>query len=399
MSHRLTVILVAAGLVGCAEDEGDPVCGTSPGSAPHVDVSVGPCENLSAYRFLSGFEPDGRHVWNEGVVPYDLNTPLFSDYTVKMRAVYVPPDAEAAAWRPFDQAIDEGFEFPVGSVLIKTFAVAEDLRDPSSAVDVIETRLLVHAAQGWRAHTYIWNDDRTDAFRRAIGRDGVELEWTHSDGSQRRTEDYLIPSERDCRNCHGSGSAGLRLLGPKAPQMLGREALSTLQQAGFVASEPSGHGVEPFPRWNTDGSTVTPVEEMDGTSLDHHARAYLDANCAACHNPTGNTEGAGLDFRVHIRDVDKLGVCKIPSAAGSEAQGGRAYDVVPGAPDESVLVFRVQSSYTDWDHANRRMPPRGRSIPHDEGVELLKHWIDWLASDEAREAYPGLADRSCGADD
>jgi uncharacterized repeat protein (TIGR03806 family) len=396
MLRRLAALLVAAGLVGCVEDEGDPVCGTSPGSAPHVDVSVGPCENLSAYRFLSGFEADGRHVWNEGVVPYDLNTPLFSDYTIKLRAVYVPPDADPTVWRPAgEDAIDRAFDFPVGSVLIKTFAVAEDLRDPESAVDVIETRLLVHAADGWRAHTYIWNDERTDAFRRAIGRAGVELEWTHTDGSRRRTDDYLIPSERDCRNCHGSGSAGQRLLGPRAPQMLGRQALSDLQAAGVVASEPSDHGVDSFPLWNGDGTTVIPIDEMDGTTVDRHARSYLDSNCAACHNPTGNTEGAGLDLRAHVNDIEKLGICKIPSAAGSEAQGGRAYDVVPGAPDDSVLIFRVESAYTDWDHANRRMPPRGRSIPHDEGAALLRRWIEWLDSDEARDAYPGLADRTC----
>jgi uncharacterized repeat protein (TIGR03806 family) len=395
-SSHLATLVLAVGLVSCADEDPDPVCGTSPGSAPHVDVSVGPCENLSAYRFFTGFEDDGRHVWNDGVVPYDLNTPLFSDYTVKLRAIYVPPDGETAAWRPFEEAIDEAFMFPVGSVLIKTFAVAEDLRDPSSPVDVIETRLLVHAAQGWRAHTYIWNEERTDAFRRAIGREGVELEWTHTDGTRRHTNDYLIPSERDCRNCHGSGSAGLRLLGPRAPQMLGREALSSLQGAGLVAAEPSEHVAEPFPSWNADGTTVVSLDDMDGAALDWHARSYFDANCAACHNPTGNTEGAGLDLRVHVRDIEKLGICKTPSAAGSEAQGGRAYDVVPGAPDASVLIFRVESSYTQWDHANRRMPPRGRSIPHDEGVALLRRWIEWLDSDEARDAYPGLADRSCG---
>jgi uncharacterized repeat protein (TIGR03806 family) len=397
MVRRLGVLVLGVTLVGCVEDEGDPVCGTSPGSKPHVDVGLGPCENLSAYRFMKGFEADGRHVWNDGVVPYDLNTPLFSDYTVKLRAIYLPPDAGETPWRPSgEDVIDRAFDFPVGTVLIKTFAVADDLRDPDSAIDVIETRLLVHADKGWRAHTYIWNEERTDAERRAIGRAGVELEWTHTDGTRRRTDDYLIPSERDCRNCHGSGSAGLRLLGPRAPQMLGRDALSNWRAEGIVAAPPATLEVESFPRWNTDGTTVVALEEMDGAMLDRHARSYFDANCSACHNPTGNTEGAGLDLRFHVRDVLFLGICKIPSAAGSEAQGGRAYDVVPGSPDDSVLMFRLESSYSDWDHANRRMPPRGRSIPHDEGVALLRRWIEWLATDEAHEAYPGLADLSCG---
>ena len=396
MLRRLVPLALAVSVFACAEDEGDPVCGTSPGSAPHVDVSLGPCEQLSSYRFMKGFDADGRHVWNDGVVPYDLNTPLFSDYTVKLRAVYVPPDSAPTPWRPQgEESIDRAFDFPVGSVLIKTFAVADDLRDADSPIDVIETRLLVHTDKGWRAHTYIWNEDRTDAERRAIGRAGVELEWTHTDGTRRRTEDYLIPSERDCRNCHGSGTSGLRLLGPRAPQMLGRSALSSWQADGIVAAEPASHELEPFPQWNADGTLVTPLDEMDGATLDWHARTYLDSNCAACHNPTGNTEGAGLDFRAHVRDVLRLGICKIPSAAGSEAQGGRAHDVVPGEPDRSVLIFRVESSYTDWDHANRRMPPRGRSIPHDEGAALLRRWIEWLGTEEAQAAYPGLEDRVC----
>lgn len=396
MVRRLAMLALAAGLVGCVEDEGDPVCGTSPGSAPHVDVSLGPCANLSSYRFMSGFEPDGRHVWNDGVVPYDLNTPLFSDYTVKLRAVYQPPESAPVPWRSSgEEALDRAFDFPVGSVLIKTFAVADDLRDPDSPIDVIETRLLVHTDKGWKAHVYIWDDERNDAVRTPIGRADVELEWIHTDGNRRRTDDYLIPSERDCRNCHGSGTSGLRLLGPRAPQLLERSALSDLEAASVVAQEPEGHEIEPFPSWNTDGTPSTPVDAMDGPTLDRYVRSYLDSNCSACHNPTGNTEGAGLDLRVHVRDIERLGICKIPSAAGSEAQGGRAYDVVPGSPDNSVLIFRVESSYTDWDHANRRMPPRGRSIPHDEGAALLRRWVEWLATDEAHAAYPRLADRSC----
>ncbi len=44
-----------------------------------------------------------------GVVPYDLNTPLFSDYTSKHRFVRLPGRAAA------QYVENDAFDFPVGS--------------------------------------------------------------------------------------------------------------------------------------------------------------------------------------------------------------------------------------------------------------------------------------------
>src|SRR5215470_7722324 len=52
---------------------------------------------------------------NHGVLPYDLNTPLFSDYASKYRFVWMPVGS-AAEYRD-----DTVFEFPVGTILAKTF--------------------------------------------------------------------------------------------------------------------------------------------------------------------------------------------------------------------------------------------------------------------------------------
>jgi hypothetical protein len=46
---------------------------------------------------------------------------------------------------------------------------------------------------------------------------------------------------------------------------------------------------------------------------------------------------------------------------------------VPGAPDESILIYRVES--TD---PGSMMPELGRSLVHAEGVALLKDWIAGL---------------------
>jgi uncharacterized repeat protein (TIGR03806 family) len=396
------------GLMGCGSDAGGDVCGNPDGTEVYVDVTAPACDQLSSYRFFTGLASDGTPELNDGMVPYDLTTPLFSDYTLKYRSVYLPPGESPAPWRDTPlEATNRAFAFPVGTVVTKTFAIPEDMRDPSLGVHLIETRLLVHEPDGWRGLTYIWDEEQTDAVRVPIGRANVELEWIHTDGEVRSTTSYEVPNEVDCRRCH-AGPGTMDLLGPRVPGLLRdvtygdgqpQPQLEAWHDQGLIEAPPDGllDEVPAFPLWHDDGRPVADlaVLEDDGPALDRHVRAYLDANCASCHNPNGDTEGAGLDFRRHIDDVGKLGVCKSPAAAGSEAQGGRDYDIVPGAPDASVLVFRIESDHREPNHANRRMPPIARSLPHEEGVGLIRSWIEWLATPEAEERYPSLADRSC----
>jgi uncharacterized repeat protein (TIGR03806 family) len=393
---------------GCGGDDvevAEDDCANPAGSDVYVDVTDTPCRDLSSYRFFTGQAADGTLVLNEGMVPYEMTTPLFSDYTLKYRSVYLPPDAPPVPWRAsVEEATDLAFDFPVGTVITKTFAVPEDMRDPSLGVHLIETRLMVHEPDGWRGLTYVWDEDQTDAVRVPIGRTNVHLEWIHTDGAPRSTTRYEIPTEVDCRRCH-AGQGGMGLLGPRVPELLrdvdvdgaAMDQLEAWQAHGLIEPPPAGlrEEIPAFPLWYEEGRPVMDLDAMDGAALDRHARAYLDANCASCHNPWGDTQGAGLDFRHHIDDVIKLGVCKRPFAAGAEAQGGRSYDLVPGDPDDSVLVFRIESEYRDPDHANRRMPPIARSLRHDEGVALVRAWVEWLATAEALERYPGLAERTC----
>ena len=52
-------------------------------------------------------------------------SPLFSDYSVKYRFLYLPP-GKRITWHDTDR-----WEFPVGAVLIKTFSYPVDARTPS----------------------------------------------------------------------------------------------------------------------------------------------------------------------------------------------------------------------------------------------------------------------------
>ena len=68
-----------------------------------------------------------------------------------------------------------------------------------------------------------------------------------------------------------------------------------------------------------------------------------------------------------------LGLCKLPIAAGS-GTGGRPFDIVPGQPDQSILLHRMETT-----KPSAMMPELGRSLSHEEGVALVREWISAMA--------------------
>ena len=126
-----------------------------PVSAPidqRAIMAATPPPLLSAYHFFS--DPGARQP-SAGVTPYDLNTALYSDGALKFRYLYLPP-GQAARFSASDV-----FGFPVGAVLIKTFAFAADMRAPGRNVRFLETRLLIHRLEGWVALAYVWKDRKS----------------------------------------------------------------------------------------------------------------------------------------------------------------------------------------------------------------------------------------------
>ena len=138
------------------------------------------------------------------MIPYDLNTPLFSDYSDKYRFVWMP-SGTSAQYRE-----DGPFEFPVGTVLAKTFAFPVGAH---AAEKLIETRLLVHSKTGWVALPYIWDEKQSDATLQLVP-DPVPVKWTEASG---RVHDftYVIPNANECRECHDNQKV-LLPIGPKA---------------------------------------------------------------------------------------------------------------------------------------------------------------------------------------
>ncbi|HYL45418.1 MAG TPA: SO2930 family diheme c-type cytochrome [Candidatus Limnocylindrales bacterium] len=305
-----------------------------------------------------GLEPNAR------VIPYDLNTPLFSDYASKYRFVWMPQGA-AAEYRE-----DGAFEFPVGAILAKTFAFPVDGHPGEERL--IETRLLVHTQTGWTPLPYVWNSAQTEATLK-LAPDPVPIRWTDAAG-RRHDFTYQIPNTNECHECHDNNKT-LLPIGPKARNLNKDYAYSGgtanqiahWTQIGYLRGAPAPDAIPRAARWEV---------AADG-SLDARARAYLDNNCAHCHQPGGTAGYTGVDFRLGHFDASKFGFCKRPNSAGY--MGGRDFDLVPGHPERSILIYRMESTAPKV-----MMPQIGRAVVHEEGVELLREWISSLPADACR---------------
>ena len=320
--------------------------------------SIAPKELLSEYGFFAGKIADQKPV--AGVVPYRLNTPLFSDYAEKLRFVQLPV-GQTVAYNP-----DKVLDFPVGTAIIKTFYYPNDFRTPEAGRRLMETRLLLHEPSGWKALEYVWNDDQSDAYLEVAG-ETKTVSWIHNDGKKRSLE-YSMPNLNQCKGCHNRNEQ-MTPIGPSARQLNGNlhyeeteNQLAHWAKSGLLTGLPALNEVAKTPVWN-DPKTAT---------LDGRARAWLDINCAHCHNPDGPAKSSGLYLHAQETDLTHLGLMKAPVAAG-RGSGNRPFGIVPGQPDQSILLYRLES--TD---PGAMMPEVGRKMAHAEGVALIREWIQSL---------------------
>jgi uncharacterized repeat protein (TIGR03806 family) len=338
------------------------VCDPSAGEGVSFDPAAEPCQLLSSYRFFT----DGPgQVPNQGVEPYDLTSPLFSDYATKHRFVWLPP-GESMTY-----AESGVLDMPVGAVLIKTFSYLADLRDADSAERLVETRLLVHREAGWEGLVYVWNEQQSEAELRVAGA-MVPVEWIHTDGEPRSLS-YIVPNTNQCVGCHSVRVEGedvtvpigikARYLNRDQPVEGGINQLVHLTELGTLTGAPADPAAAPrAPVW----------DDPDSGTVDQRARAWLDINCAHCHSQVGPARTSGLDLTVEQTDPAQYGVCKSPIATGP-GSGGRLYGIVPGLPDESILMFRLESVAPEI-----RMPELLRQTVHVESIALLREWIEGL---------------------
>ncbi len=313
-----------------------------------LEVQDYPIE-LSKYGFFTGTLADMQPA--ENVLPYELNSPLFSDYSYKARFIRLPKDSQMV-YHP-----TEVMDFPIGTAIIKTFYYPNDFRKPEKGRTLVETRVLLLEKTGWTALPYVWDEAQQEAYLEVAG-ETRNVSWKNEKGKKQNLE-YSIPNMNQCKGCHLRGNK-IKPIGPSARQLHnGKSYLTAWADDGYLKDLPVFADIPQMTAW--DDNTAT---------LDERARAYLDSNCAHCHHPDGPANTSGLYLHIYETDESKLGKFKAPIAAGRGA-GDRNFNIVPGKPDESIFLYRMES-----EDPGVMMPELSRKLIHKEGVDLIREWIE-----------------------
>jgi len=307
---------------------------------------------LSDYRF---FKDLTNQIPTDEVLPYQLQSELFSDYTHKQRFVYVPPAMKVGHEK------NKVFMFPVGSVLIKTFSYQNTMSELTP--QLLETRLLIHSEGGWKAVSYIWNEDQSEAYLSLVG-STIQTNFSDEDGDIRSVR-YRAPNKNQCKECHQI-NASLTPIGPKARNMdlslnykeKPQNQLAKWHDLGWINQDIDFMKMINYSNLNED--------------IGNRARAYLEINCAHCHIPGGAADTTGLYLMLEETNKKSLGFYKKPVAAG-KASFNLKYSIVPKKPNQSILLRRMESM-----DPGIMMPESGRALKHDEGVEVISEWINSL---------------------
>ena len=324
--------------VALKEREKPPPEPERPSHSPLVEDPTGPMPTkLSDTGIFADLQDRLPH---PKAIAYEPTLPLWSNGSAKQRFLFLP-DGER-----IDNTRREHWEFPVGTLFVKTFHFPQAKnRQP------IETRIIRRLREGWDYQVYRWRDG-----------DGHLLALDRSLPVKLRTPDnelilHAIPSRFDCKNCHEHnetviiGFDELRLNGALAEQ-----AHTQLEQLA---------GRDVF-------SAPIPEQPLRIDSEDPKERAvlgYMHGNCAHCHNASPQAESRlDLSYQVALSNI-----------VGRDTEGsGQAIGVrvVPGEPGQSVLFQALSGESEDEDL--KTMPPVGVQLIDAEAVELFREWIEAL---------------------
>jgi glucose/arabinose dehydrogenase len=306
----------------------------------------------------------------DNLVPYTVSSPLWSDGAVKQRWVMVPSGQKISLVSGTGTTLDGTFKFPVGTMFIKQFDMAPDLTVAGRSRH-LETRVMVVGNDTTYGYTFRWREDGSDADLVPDERD--ELFTDTTTGASRN---WHYPSPAQCWSCHRNGYEDLantqrndkyRILG-FTPAQLGTQ-VTALAAAGVFDST-----VTP----------VTPLPQPGNTTetLGARAYAYLAANCSPCHHANAAYTGSGETWLATYGAGD-LAARHLDQTANNYPMTVRLANVlgrpglvngtlvVPGQPDDSVLLGRVEANDPDV-----RMPPLARNVVDaDGGAAILRAWI------------------------
>jgi len=296
---------------------------------------------------------------NPALLPYTVNSPLWSDAAHKTRWMAVPTNT-FVAFSPTGN-----WTFPNGSVFVKHFELS--VNETNSAIrQRLETRLLVRGTNGQvYGASYKWRPDHSDAdLVPTMTNENILI--TTATGL--RTQMWSYPGRQDCLTCHTIPSGGV--LGVNTRQLNGAfdYLLTGVQDNQIRALNHAGLFTAPVSEPAIPGYTKLVPVTATNASLEFRVRSYLDANCAHCHRPNGGVN-ALFDARFDT-PLTNQGIIAGTALNNLGITGARI--VVPTNLAASVLYQRDNSL------ASIKMPPLAKNMIDADAMTVLAAWINSL---------------------
>ena len=293
----------------------------------------------------------------DALIPYTVNSPLWSDGAVKSRWIVVPTNTVIGF------AANGEWTFPAGTVFVKHFDLPVDETSPN-ILHRLETRLLVRDADGTvYGASYKWRMDNSDADLVSVGTN-EDIEVKTATGT--RTQKWFYPGRQDCITCHTTISGGV--LGVKTRQLNGDfkypngvtdNQLRTLNHLALFDVPLDEKKISRLPKL----AAVTDSHASPNLRI----RSYLDANCAMCHRPGG--AGAFFDARFDT-PLAKQNLINGPVQNPLGITGAKI--IAPGDTNKSVLFRRMSLA------GENQMPPIAKNVVDANAVAIFAKWITAL---------------------
>lgn len=365
-----------------------------------------------------------QHELAPGVMPYSVNSPLWSDGAHKERAFAVP------GWSQIDFTPTRAWQLPEATVLVKTFS----LETAPGQRRRVETRIMLLEQKEWAGYSYAWNEDQTDAdLVEKTGRDVDYVVAAADSATGQRTQSWHFPSRAECMVCHSR--AAQFVLGLRTEQMNRQHdypdgsfnQLERLSDLGYLRVKLSEHpgtgnqwkalatklasavpkslstgqspkradwpvawsslGRQMAEQWQRPPQTLPwiakPAKEYaafpdpadESQPLEARVRSYLHVNCSVCHQDAG-----GGNAQIELQFATALDKRKLIDVEPlhDKFQIDAARLIAPGNPEQSVLLKRMQM------RGRGQMPPLASALTDPQGVSLLEAWIRDLPPDAGK---------------
>ncbi len=324
-----------------------------------------------------------------GVVPFRVTAEQWADGATAERWAAFPGTSGATAYpsaRPLPGQVswhNFRLQFPADAVLVKTFTLETEAGNPATRRRV-ETQLLHFDGVDWRAYTFAWRDDGTDAdLVPAAGTEKVFAlkDKDHPGGT--REQVWTFQSRTQCLQCHSVRSEyalgfNLSQLNRAGPD--GANQLVHFGTTGHLRRAAKDNA--PLPPYDATTAAAEPklADPSDPAQpLDGRARAYLHANCGHCHRDGG---GGSVSLELHSKaKLEKAGVIDARPTRGDFGLPD-ARVVAPGQPERSTLYYRMAKFGRD------RMPHIGSERPDEAGLKLVGEWIARLDGSKPTPPVP-----------